>query len=287
MSKQRPALVLLVLIATSATLTAQDTPSKAASPEFDVVSIKRVDELRQGGGMRSLPDGTFMMMNQPMGTLVNVASPVFVALRDIIGMPDWMMRERYDVTVKPPAGLTREQRREQMPVMWRAMFADRMKLAAHVEQRERDVYQLVVASSDGKLGPDLKPSTLDCSPRPVGTALPPPQGLPSLQERQNRCGLSMSTGLIVSGGITMDRLVPSLGGLAGGEVQNRTGLDGQYALTLRFSPARQLGADAARASDDAPDFFTALREQLGLKLEREKKMMPVFVIDHVERPREN
>src|SRR5262252_8083599 len=214
------ATVIAFGITTSAiALIAQDTPARV---EFEVVSIKKVDELRQGGGMRSLPDGTFMMMNQPMGTLVNAASPVQVLLRDIIGMPDWMMRDRYDVTVKPPAGLSREQLREQMPVMWRAMFADRMKLVAHVEQRERDVYQLVVASSDGKLGPDLKPSTLDCSPRPVGTPPPAPQGPLSLQERQHRCGMAMSAGLIVSGGITMDRLVPSLGGLAGGEVQNRT-----------------------------------------------------------------
>ena len=200
-----------------------------------------------------------------------------------------MIRDRYDVTVKPPAGLTREQLREQMPLMWRAMFADRMKLLAHVEQRERDVYQLVVAREDGKLGPDLRPSTLDCTPRPVqGTPPSSPQTVPSLQERQNRCGLSMSVGLIVSGGVTMDRLVPSLGGLAGGNVENHTGLEGQYAVTLRFSPARQLGgAENSAAPDDAPDFFTALREQLGLKLERQKKPVSVFVIDHIERPSEN
>lgn len=58
----------------------------------------------------------------------------------------------------------------------------------------------------------------------------------------------------------------------------------QYSLTLRFSPARQLGADATTTFDEAPDFFTALREQLGLKLEREKKMVPVLIIDHIERP---
>jgi uncharacterized protein (TIGR03435 family) len=80
--------------------------------EFDVVSIKHVDELRPGGGMRTLPDGTFMMMNQPLGSLVGAASPVPVTLRDIIGMPDWMMRERYDITAKPPADLTREQSHE-------------------------------------------------------------------------------------------------------------------------------------------------------------------------------
>ena len=270
-------IVALQLAASSIALLAQEHPH----PQFDIVSIKRVDEVRDTGGMRTLPDGTFMMMNQPMGSLVNLAAPV--PLRDVVGMPDWMTRDRYDVTVKPPAVLTLEQRREQWPLMWRAMFADRMKLEAHVEQRERDVFALVLAREDGRLGPNLKPSTLDCTPRPPdAAAASPPQGLP---DRQNRCGLSMSAGLIVSGGITMDRLVPSLRGLAGGEVENRTGLQGDYAVTLRFSAPRQPNADAP--IDDAPEFFTALREQLGLKLERSKKMMPVFVIDHIERPSEN
>jgi uncharacterized protein (TIGR03435 family) len=258
-----------------------------ASVQFDVVSIKRVDELRQGGGMRTLPDGTVMMMNQPLWTLVSAASPVPV--RDVVGMPDWMTRERYDVTAKPPAGLTREQLTHMFQPMWAAMFAERMKLVAHIEQRERDAYTLVVARSDGRLGPDLKPSTLDCTPRPIGEQpSPAPQTPPTLAERQNRCGGSMSAGLIVSGGITMNRFVLSLRGLAGGEVEDRTGLQGTYALTLRFSTGRQTGGTAdASATDEAPDFFTAVQEQLGLKLQHEKKMTPVFVIDHIERPSEN
>jgi uncharacterized protein (TIGR03435 family) len=172
--------------------------------EFDVVSIKRVEEPRPEGGMRTLPDGTFMMMNQPLGTLVNAASPVPVTLRTIEGMPGWMMRESYDVTVKPPEGLTREQIREAMPAMWRAMFAVRMKLVAHVEQRERDAYALLLARSDGRLGPQMKPSTLDCAPRAGATPPAPPQTVPSVEERQNRCGMSMSRGLFVSGGVTLD-----------------------------------------------------------------------------------
>src|SRR4029453_15644226 len=107
--------------------------------------IKRGDELRQNGGMRILPDGTVMMMNGPLGSLVNAASPVPITPRDIIGGPDWLWRERYDVTAQPPAGLTRAQLTETMPMMWRAMFADRMKLVAHIEQREKDAYALVLA----------------------------------------------------------------------------------------------------------------------------------------------
>src|SRR5262245_24862447 len=84
-------------------------------PAFDVVSIKRVNELRQTGGMRMLPDGTVMMMNGPIGSLVNAASPVPITPRDILGGPDWMWRDNYDVTVKPPEGLTPAQRAEMVP----------------------------------------------------------------------------------------------------------------------------------------------------------------------------
>jgi len=164
-----------------------------------------------------------------------------------------------------------------------------MKLVAHVEQRERDTYALVLARSDGRLGPTLKRSTLDCTPAPNATPATPPQTLPPLQERQNQCGMSMSPGLIVSGGVTLDQFARSLTGLAGGDTENRTGLTGWYSVTLTFSLQRGAGVslNANPAVDDAPDIFTAVQEQLGLKLQREKKMMSVFIIDRIERPSEN
>jgi uncharacterized protein (TIGR03435 family) len=283
MKPSHPPLVVVLIALSYAVVAAQTLADNSQPLAFEVVSIKRVAELRQGSISRTLPDGTFRMTNGELGPLINLASPVPLSFRDVVGMPDWMMRERYDVTAKPPSGLTVEELRAQTPAMWRAMFADRMKLVAHVEQRERDVYLLQLARRDGKLGPGLKASPLDCTPHPV-VSEPPPQTFPSLQERQNRCGLSMSPGLVVSGGVTMDRFVPSLRGFAGGDVENHTGLAGQYALTLRFSPARQLGAENGPTVDDAPGFFTALQEQLGLKLVHSKNMMPVFVIDHVEKP---
>ena len=244
--------------------------------------------------MRILPDGTFMMTNLPLGDLVNLASPVPVTLRDVVGMPDWMMRERYDVTAKPPAGLTRDQLGPAWPAMWHALFADRTKLVAHVEQREKEAYVLALARSDGRLGPGLKPSTLECTPRPDGAPPTLPQTVPSSQERRNRCGISMGPGVIVSGSVTLVQLARSMSGLAGGEIEDRTGLMGSYAVELTFSLQRSGGAalnpDASvnDASVNAgPDFFTAVQEQLGLKLQREKRMMPVFVIDHVERPSAN
>jgi uncharacterized protein (TIGR03435 family) len=271
--------VFTFVIATSTVVGGRASAQTSAHAEFDVVSIKRVDEIRQSGGGRTLPDGTIVMMNRPVATFIQPASPVPVV--DVIGLPEWTRTERYDVTMKPPAGSTREQISE----MWRTMFAERMQLTAHVEQQQRDVFSLILARSDGRLGPDLKPSTLDCTPRPIAPSTPPPPA--TAREWQGRCGMFMSAGSMVSGGVAMDQFVLNLGGLAGGTVENHTGLDGPYAVTLRFSPARQLGASGAATADDAPDFFTAVQEQLGLKLQREKKMMPVFVIDHIERPTDN
>ena len=274
----RAAALFPVALALVPTLSAQ-TPRA----EFDVVSIKRSALDEPGSSMRTLPDGTSIMMNVRVQQFITSAAPVPV--REVIGLPDWATTERYDVTARPPAGSTPQQRSE----MWRTLFAERMKLEAHVEERERDTFGLVVARSDGRLGPQLKPSPLDCSPKPPGTPpAPPPPPAASDSDYLNRCGGRFGNGMIVSGSITMDSLVLSFAGLAGRQVFDRTGLKGNYALTLKFSAPRPRGTPQdAPSPDDAPDFFTALQEQLGLKLQPEKALVPVFVIDRIERPTEN
>jgi uncharacterized protein (TIGR03435 family) len=174
-----PILALCFVIAGIATHT------QTEKLEFDVVSIKRNTSANPGGSARTLPDGTDVLVNQPIRSILLGASPV--QTREVEGMPDWVTTERYDITLKsPPGGANRAsqagaaERRQMM----RAMFADRMKLVAHVEQRERDVYSLVLARSDGKLGPELKPSTLDCSPPPRGT---PRLCRPRLRRVRRRC----------------------------------------------------------------------------------------------------
>jgi uncharacterized protein (TIGR03435 family) len=274
----RTAAVSLVALALVQAISAQ-TPRV----EFDVVSIKRSAPDAVGGSMRNLPDGTSIMTNVRVQQFITGAAPVPV--REVIGLPEWATTERYDVTAKPPAGATPQQRSE----MWRTLFAERMKLVAHVEERERETFALVVARSDGRLGPQLKKSTLDCSPQPPGsTPPPPPPDSFDAQSAMTRCGGMFGQGIIVSGGMSMDRLVFSLAGLAGRLVNDRTGLKGDYAFTLEFSQPRIPGTSSeAPSSDDPPEFFTALQEQLGLKLQPEKSLVPVFVIDRLERPTEN
>jgi uncharacterized protein (TIGR03435 family) len=103
-----------------------------------------------------------------------------------------------------------------------------------------------------------------------------------------RCGMLMSGNRIVSGGMPINNLAQSLYGFVGGEVENHTELAGFYSVDLTFAPRLGLAPPSANpSSDDAPDIFTAVQEQLGLKLVRGKRVMPVFVIDHIERPSEN
>jgi uncharacterized protein (TIGR03435 family) len=271
------ALLVTSMIAILVTAPGTQSQSTGGGAQFDVVSIKpHKSEMGTGSGIQTLPDGTFMMTNQPIDSIILYASPVPV--REVSGLPNWAKADLYDIIAKPPAGSTREQRAEMM----RNMFIERMKMVGHLEEQERTTFALIVARKDGRLGPGLTPSTLDCArPPSAGDSQIPPDR----REAQNRCGLSMGPGTIVSGGITIDRLVHSFGSLAGGLVNDRTGLDGWYTVTLRYAPPG-LRADAA-PPDDAPQFVTALQEQLGLKLQPEKTRVPIFVIDHIERPTPN
>jgi uncharacterized protein (TIGR03435 family) len=247
----------------------QQTPPMVGA-QFDVVSIKPHQyDPATGGGMRTGPNGTFTMTSQPIWSIIAYASPVPVSPREIVGLPEWANTEHYDIIAKPAPGSnpTREQRAEMM----RNMLIERMKVAGHIEEQERTTFALVVARKDGRLGPQLKRSTEDCA-SPLGGGPPSTPG---------RCGMRMGQGTIETTGITLDQLVPSLSGLAGGRVNNRTGLDGAFDLTLHFAP------DPSAPIDDAPQFVTALQEQLGLKLVPEKAMVKIFVIDHIERPTPN
>lgn len=183
---------------------------------------------------------------------------------------------------QPPPALGSNPTPEQRAEMMRNMLIDRLKVAGHVEEVERNAFALVVARRDGRLGPQLNPSTLDCAPH-AAAAAPSPTTLP---DARRGCGMRMGPGTIESRRIKLDVLVNSLTGLAGGFVTNRTGLDGYYAVTLRYTPPR-LSATGAPSDDDAPQFVTALQEQLGLKLVPEKMMVKIFVIDHIERPTPN
>ena len=285
----RAALLWLTYLGLVVTVRAQSPASPTpAAVEFDVASIKRNTGATPGGGMRSMPDGSSVMTNVTIQQFIGAAYPSQSG--EYIGLPDWARigGERFDVTVKPPADATREQRQ----AMWRAFFGDRMKLVAHDEMAEQPIYSLVLARADGRLGPRLSPSTHDCIAESAAARQrggPPPQ-LTTDAEFLDSCGARMGAGRIISGGIAIESFVASLRGLAGRVVQDKTGLKGFYRIDFTYSLPNQAagpGAPAAADPNDAPSVFTALQEQLGLKLEPDKMALQRVVIDHIERPAEN
>lgn len=166
MSKLRPVLTAL-FIAASAILLAQEN----ARVKFDVVSIKKnTQPITVPTAMPvQRPDGGFTMQRVPIGTLVSRAYPPAVPI-DMVGLPEWAIRDHYDVSATSSLSSATP---DQEQAMLRAMLADRCKLAAHFEKREQPVYDLVVARSDGKLGPNLRPSEVDCEAKGESDAVVP------------------------------------------------------------------------------------------------------------------
>jgi uncharacterized protein (TIGR03435 family) len=194
---------------------------------------------------------------------------------ELVGMPSWVQSDPYDVNAKAEGNPTREQ----MVPMLQALLASRFKLTAHEETQERPVFALVVARTDRKTAPGLLASKVDCdavnlarragsSVEPAGNGAPP-------------CGWSNTNGETLRvGGLPMSRIVAALGRPDGRAVVDKTGLAGNYEFTLRYTtePA---------PTDDRPSLFTALEEQLGLKLVSDRAPLRVLVVDHIERPTED
>jgi uncharacterized protein (TIGR03435 family) len=191
-----------------------------------------------------------------------------------------MTTERYDVVVKPPAGATADELRQ----MWRNLFASRMKMSAHLVPREVPAYTLVVARSDGRLGPKLQPAVIDCGQAGTQQPLPGPDATIGAEKR---CDLVSGSGFMVSGSAPLDQFARLLFAWAGRPVIDATNLKGRFAIDLRFSLPPQVAGQPAGGTVDAPEIFTALQEQLGLKLQSSATTMQVLVIDSMERPTPN
>ena len=166
-------MIVLSLAFTSTVVFAQ-APAQppTGGPTFEVVSIRRNTSGALGSnGSSERPDGGFSLINIPIMTLIGRSYSVPpIAPIDMVGLPEWAQRDRYDVRATSP--LSRSATADERAAMLRAMLADRFMLAAHVEKREQPAFDLVLARSDGRLGSGMKPSEIDCvaqsSGRPRG-----------------------------------------------------------------------------------------------------------------------
>jgi uncharacterized protein (TIGR03435 family) len=252
--------------------------AQSPSPAFEVASIKPNRSSNAAGGFTT-GGGRWQMVNKPIQSLILSAYPTVTF--EIVGAPDWVTSEMYDVTAKA-AGNPSD---EQMMLMLRSLLAERFKFAAHYQKVERPAYALVVANKDRTLGPQLRRATVDCAALVAANPTPGQNGRPALPLASNGapvCTYMLSGPLIVSGGRPIATLTGTLTSIVGRVVIDKTELAGNYEFTLRYSQS-----GVAAASGNAPSIFTALQEQLGLKLEPQRTEVDVVVIDHIERPTED
>ncbi len=250
-------------------------------PTFDVVSIKRnVSTVVTQRSVGEQPGGVFMLSAMAIAPVIRTAYPADIS--EMIGAPDWVLSEVYDLTAKA----NREVPREQMQPMLQAMLAERFKLAVHYEMQDRPVYALVLARADGRLGPNIKRSELDCDAIQAARRAGSKEPVPTTSNGAPACGMSMSGGTgmeVMLGGRPLSTLASSFGTTPGRVVIDKTGLKGNYDVTLRYMPR----PTSNPPPDEPPSLFTALEEQLGLKLQADRAPLRVLVIDHIEKPTEN
>jgi len=210
------------------------------------------------------PGGRLVMVNAPVRMLLLQA--YLVPGSRIVGGPTWIDTERYDVTAKAATDAPAARLR----LMAKALLGDRFKLTAHFEDREQQTFALVRSRTEGALGPQLRKATVDCA----------------AQAAACRTSSNTSTGILTSGGMTMMALAVSLSLALETVVTDETGLTGDYEVSLTYAPERSRIVTGAPAADavERPSLFTAVQEQLGLKLESRRGPVPVLVIDRIERP---
>jgi len=266
--------------------TAASSGGSEALPAWDVVSIKPNQSNAMMIRVNMKPDG-ISMTGMPMHMILREA---FGVTNDrLLGEPDWVNSERYDVEAKVAPedapklkDLTPQERWE----MLRAALEERCALKFHHETRELTVYALVVAKGGPKLQP-AKPEDKTGEPGPG-------RGLGA-----RSAGMSIGDkGMTMTGhGSSMAFIARTLSLQMGSTVVDKTGLTGIYDYTLQFAPDENMRGEMPSAvglpgPDDAagsqgPSIFTAVQEQLGLKLEARKEPVDVVVIDHMEKPTEN
>jgi len=279
-------------------------PPVDPNTRFEVVSVKPVADT-------SGPLGRFIPTPQrleysglPIGWLLRQAlqKPDY----QIVGAPGWIDTDRYTIMAKAPDGTPQAA----FTTLLVNLLKDRFQLATHLETREQPVFNLVIARTDGRLGPDLKATPADCqatiaernaaaqaAAKGGGPPLPFPP-LPDLNAPTAPCGSArLLTGNVAVSGRTIAQFVTTVSDWVGRPVIDKTGLNGLYDFTLTFAPEGRnagplgqtlalLGApnQAPPADPNVPSLSAALQEQLGLKLESARGPVEVVVIDRLEKP---
>jgi uncharacterized protein (TIGR03435 family) len=299
----KPSAFLLAAALTifSAGVTAQ------APKSFEVASVKP-SAPNPGDIMSSIPrmvpgNGRLTVVNFPLRLLIRIAYEV----QDfqISGGAPELMTGKFDITAKAEDGAMPTTK--ELLGMLRTLLLERFKLETHSEPREMPIYALVLARSDGKLGPSLTPSTSDCEGKEAETQ----KRIESLTQGGVGSAVSLLSGPPIpctvlpmlagpgsfgmrGNGQSLEVLLALLTQATGRTILDKTGLKGRYDFELKFDPevmlrmVAQAGLNLPLPSNlppsDSPALLTALQEQLGLKLDSQRGPVDMLVIDHVEAP---
>jgi uncharacterized protein (TIGR03435 family) len=252
---------------------------------FDVASVKVNQSGRMSSSLVFSAGGRFTATNATLRELIQVAHGL--QDRELAIDQDWLSKNRFDVVAKaegnPPI--------DQVRGMIRRLLVDRFKVVTHIEPRRVPVYALVVARTDRRLGANLHPSTVDCAAIGTSGAQPQPRFGDPL-----RCEMfdAAVPPRFLAAGVTMAQLTSRLALQVDRIVVNRTGLTGAFDFDLQWTPEifrkptnpgdPPIRFNGLEINPNGPSIYTALQEQLGLKLEAQEAPVDILVVDSANQP---
>lgn len=245
------------------------------TPKFEVASIKRNVS---GGPDRYIrpSGGRLSIANMTLKNLITIAYQI----RDfqIYGGPSWMTSESYNIEAKSEGAATPKQMEGPM---LQALLEDRFQLRVRHDTEELPIYVLTVRKNGSKL---LSSAEKECVPIDPGNAPLPSQG----KSPSDICGyLGLGRSSLTARQVSTADLAAAFSQLLDRSVVNRTGLTGKVDAHLTFDPVITANSTEPSTDPNLPSIFTAVQEQLGLKLESAKGQVDVLVIESAERPSEN
>lgn len=270
------ATALWILLAYVSAIAFLSAAPQSAEPAFDVASIKP-NNTGDGVSYIRFPGITVSVTNQSLRNLIMFAYQIRGF--QLSGGPTWMDTSRFDVEAKATPGASMDQKRE----MLQALLRDRFQLALRRETRELPIYNLVVAKGGLKLHPLKEGACVRADREQPGIA--PGKNI------QDYCGRSGSgPAMLQAGSATMAEAATLLSTVVGRTVVDKTGVAGQFRFQLNFAPVGPSATQNAEASQndvDLPSLFTAIQEQLGLRLESSKGPVEMLIVDRAEKPSDN
>jgi uncharacterized protein (TIGR03435 family) len=257
---------IAALVFSAGAMLAQPPATRSAPDAFEVATIKPTAPDWKSGRFIRMQGAEFVARNHTVKTLI--AAAYNLSPRAISGGPPWVESDHYDIFAKPTG--SNRPNFDQQAAMLRKLLAERFNLTFHREPKVLSIYALSIA----KNGPKLEAGTVTSDGPPPLAVVIGPHGV-WLPARDISIGEFVS----VMQRAALDR-----------PVVDKTGLTGRYDFKLAWTPDEsQFGGMAPRETPESaePDLFTAIQQQLGLKLEATRGPVDVFVIDKVERPSDN